>query len=48
MFEVPKRAFAERVTEDDVAIGPDGRVMELLFCAGDVVTVETVAAARIL
>jgi xylulose-5-phosphate/fructose-6-phosphate phosphoketolase len=30
VFEVSDRAFAERVTADDVAIGRDGRVMEVL------------------
>ena len=30
VFEVSDRAFAERVTEDDVAISRDGRVMEVL------------------
>ncbi|SPL91818.1 Xylulose-5-phosphate phosphoketolase @ Fructose-6-phosphate phosphoketolase [[Actinomadura] parvosata subsp. kistnae] len=30
VFEVSGRAFAERVTADDVAIGRDGRVMEVL------------------
>ncbi|MEV8516497.1 phosphoketolase family protein [Dactylosporangium sp. NPDC051484] len=30
VFEVSDRAFAERVTDDDVAIGRDGRVMEVL------------------
>lgn len=30
VFEVTDRAFMERVTPDDVAIGPDGRVMEVL------------------
>ena len=30
VFEVSDRAFMERVTPDDVAIGPDGRVMEVL------------------
>jgi xylulose-5-phosphate/fructose-6-phosphate phosphoketolase len=30
IFEVSDRAFMERVTPDDVAIGPDGRVMEVL------------------
>ena len=28
VFEVSDRAFMERVTPDDVAIGPEGRVME--------------------
>jgi len=30
VFEVSDRAFAERVTQDDVAISRDGRVMEVL------------------
>ena len=30
VFEVSDRAFMERVTDDDVAIGRDGRVMEVL------------------
>ena len=30
VFEVSDRAFAERVTEDDVALSRDGRVMEVL------------------
>ncbi|MFG1605227.1 phosphoketolase [Actinoplanes sp. NPDC049265] len=30
VFEATDRAFMERVTPDDVAIGPDGRVMEVL------------------
>jgi xylulose-5-phosphate/fructose-6-phosphate phosphoketolase len=30
VFEASDRAFMERVTPDDVAIGPDGRVMEVL------------------
>ncbi|MFI5495956.1 phosphoketolase [Actinoplanes sp. NPDC051859] len=30
VFEASDRAFAERVTPDDVAIGPTGRVMEVL------------------
>ncbi|MGK5681387.1 phosphoketolase family protein [Actinoplanes sp. URMC 104] len=30
VFEVSDRAFLERVTPDDVAIGPSGRVMEVL------------------
>ncbi|MFF5081459.1 phosphoketolase [Actinoplanes sp. NPDC000266] len=30
VFEVSDRAFMEHVTGDDVAIGPDGRVMEVL------------------
>jgi xylulose-5-phosphate/fructose-6-phosphate phosphoketolase len=30
VFEVSDRAFAERVTDDDVAISRDGRVMEVL------------------
>ncbi|MEU8817031.1 phosphoketolase family protein [Actinoplanes sp. NPDC048796] len=30
VFEVSDRAFMEHVTPDDVAIGPDGRVMEVL------------------
>jgi xylulose-5-phosphate/fructose-6-phosphate phosphoketolase len=30
VFEVSDRTFMERVTPDDVAIGPDGRVMEVL------------------
>jgi xylulose-5-phosphate/fructose-6-phosphate phosphoketolase len=30
VFEVSDRAFAERVTEDDVSISRDGRVMEVL------------------
>jgi xylulose-5-phosphate/fructose-6-phosphate phosphoketolase len=30
VFEVSERAFAERVTEEDVAISRDGRVMEVL------------------
>ena len=30
VFEASDRAFAERVTEDDVAISRDGRVMEVL------------------
>ena len=30
VFEVSDRAFAERVTADDVAISRDGRVMEVL------------------
>jgi xylulose-5-phosphate/fructose-6-phosphate phosphoketolase len=30
VFEASDRAFAERVTEEDVAISRDGRVMEVL------------------
>ncbi len=30
VFEASDRAFMERLTADDVAIGPDGRVMEVL------------------
>ena len=30
VFEVSDRAFAERITEDDVALSRDGRVMEVL------------------
>jgi xylulose-5-phosphate/fructose-6-phosphate phosphoketolase len=30
VFEVSDRAFMERVTPDDVSLGPDGRVMEVL------------------